>query len=288
MGEIVVAGNLLGKELRGFVYIGGKKKYLKWLYSHFPKDFSSFWDVCAGSGAVSLSLTPPVVNGAVAKVVINDLDLSIYNFYSMLKGERGQELEDRLFNLKYSKGEWKAAHKSLAYMPFMDQVGLAANTYLEIMSSFSGMRQGYVNKDKDYLTRTTIKNIPEVRKKLQHIEVMNKDFLEILEYLRDDPEAFVYIDVPYRLENRCGKMLYNMELTDFQHFRMLEILKVAKFKWALSGYVNDNGSDKLYDVILAKYAPYREETNAKKMCGGATKGIKKTETKEILWRNYDN
>lgn len=288
MSEIVVTGNLMGKELSGFVYIGGKKKYLKWLYSHFPKDFSSFWDICTGSGTVSLSLSPPVINGAVANVVMNDLDLSIYNFYSTLKGERGQELEDRLFNLKYSKENWKVAHKSLAYMPFMDKVDLAANTYLEIMCSFSGMRQGYVNKEEDYLVRTTIKNIPEVRKKLRHVEIMNRDFLEILENLMDDPAAFVYIDVPYRMVNRCGKMLYKMELTDFQHFRMLEILKVAKFKWALSGYVNDNGSDKLYDVILARYAPYREEKNVMKMCGGATEGVKKTETKEILWRNYSD
>lgn len=288
MNEIIITDSLLGEALRGFTYIGNKKRYLDWLYSHFPKEFSSFWDVCGGSGSVSLSLNPPLCNGKIADVILNDYDPTIYNFFDTLKGYRGEELQRRLFHLEYSKTNWTIAHKELTYFPMLDKVDAAVYMYLEIVNSFSSMRDSYIEKKAEYLRTATEKNIPKVRDKLRHITVLNRDFIEILENLIDDTEAFVYIDVPYRMIYRCGKRLYKMELTELQHFQMLEILKVARFKWALSGYGAENVEDinSLYDVLLSDFKQYREICPVHKLCAGVKKGSKKTKVNEVLWRNY--
>lgn len=288
--EIIMTNSLLGEALRGFTYIGSKKRYLEWLYSHFPKEFGSFNDVCGGSGSVSLSLNPPLYNGKIADVILNDYDPTIYNFFDILKGSRGEELQRRLFDLEYSKTNWTIAHKGLAYFPMLDKVDAAVYTYLEIVNSFSSMRESYISKEAKYLRTAVEKNIPKVREKLRHITVTNFDFISILESLIDDTEAFVYIDVPYRMFYRCGKRLYKMELTEFQHFQMLEILKVARFKWALSGYGAENVEDinSLYDVLLSDFKQYREICPVHKLCAGVKKGSKKTKVNEVLWRNYSD
>lgn len=288
--DIIICDSILGEALRGFTYIGSKKKYLEWLYSNFPREFASFWDVCAGSGSVSLSMNPPLYNGKIANVNLNDYDPTIYNYFNTLKGSRGGELEKRLFNLKYSKANWTIAHKELTYFPLLDKVDAAVYTYLEIVNSFSSMRESYVRKEEKSLKRAVEKNIPKVRKKLQHIAVTNYDFIDILDKLVDDTEAFVYIDVPYRMVYRCGRQLYKVELSEYQHFQMLEILRIARFKWALSGYGAENIEDtnSLYDVLLSDFKQYRKMCPVHKLCAGVKRGGKKTKVNEVLWRNYNN
>lgn len=286
--EIIMTNRRLGEALRGFTYIGGKKRYLNWIYGCFPNEFSSFWDVCGGSGSVSLSLNPPVCNGKVADVFLNDYDPTIYNFFNTLKGSRGEELQRRLSRLEYSRTNWMIAHKNLAYFPSLDKVDAAVYTYLEIVNSFSSMRDSYIKKESRALENAVRKNIPKVREKLRHITVLNCDFINILKNKVDDENAFVYIDVPYRMVYRCGRQLYNMELTEYQHFEMLEILKAARFKWALSGYSAENVEDtnSLYDVLLSGFRQYREVCPVHKLCAGVKKGGKKTEVNEVLWKNY--
>lgn len=284
MTDTIIFLGILGAVIRAFTYIGGKSKMVKWLFSHFPDDFTEFYDVCGGSGSVSLSLNPPPT---CRKVVLNDYDYTIFNFYRTLKGERGEELENRLLNIQYSKLNWLVAHTGLQHYPILDCVDCAVYTYMEIVNSFSSMRSSYVKKDFEYLERATKKNIPLVRGKLANITVTNRDFIEILKEVTD-PRAFVYIDVPYRMEYRSGAQLYKMELEEIQHFEMLEILKDAPYRWALSGYSSEDSDDSsnLYDILLSDYAEYREEFSTYKKGGGAKKGQKKTKVKEILWKNY--
>lgn len=284
MTDFIIFLGILDTVIRAFTYIGGKSKMVKWLFSHFPDNFTEFYDVCGGSGSVSLSLNPPIT---CKKVVLNDFDYTIFNFYRTLQGERGEELENRLLNLQYTKLDWEVAHTCLQHYPVLDCVNCAVYTYMEIVNSFSSMRSGYVKKDMKYLMSATAKNIPKVREKLKNITVTNRNFIDILEEITD-PGAFVYIDVPYRMEYRCGTQLYKMELEEIQHFKMLEILKNAPYRWALSGYSGSDSGDSsnLYDVLLSDFAEYREEFSTYKTGGGAKEGQKKTKVKEFLWKNY--
>lgn len=314
--------NLLGDGTvtRAFTYIGGKSRYIDWLYSHFPTNFSSFYDVCGGSGSVTFSLNVPEF---CSKVVLNDYDKTIHNFYATLKGERGKELENRLLNFDYdnlNKLEWHGRVSTIGYIDGMDKVEAAFNTYLQIVFSYSNMRKDFIKKNPGYLKKVTQENIPRVRERLQKIEVTKRDFIDILKELRDKEEksAFVYIDVPYRMVTRGDRILYNLELDERKHDEMLKILKDGvPFRWALSGYREEElfKTDK-YDVMLSKYSKYtkvlptykfagankKKETlfktpaddlidkfveKANKQLGKSEAVNGKTPVKEILWRNYE-
>lgn len=313
-GEYIVNLKGDGEKLKAFSYIGGKSRYLDWLYPLFPTNFSSFYDVCGGSGTVALNLHEPAF---CSKVVLNDYDPTIYNFFATLKGDRGEELERRLIEFDYDiydRLHWTGDSSSLNYISTMDSVEVAVKTYLQIVFSFSNIRKHYVKKEKGYLERSTKKNIPLVRERLQHIEVTNRDFIDILKEI-DSEFAFVYIDVPYRLDTRC-KDLYKLDMEERQHDEMLSILKHAPYKWALSGYREENlfEPDK-YDSMLSEFSDYtevlftykysgtkkrktdlfrtpaddiidkfKEDVNSE--LGKKTMVDGKTPAQEILWRNY--
>lgn len=301
--------------LRAFSYIGGKSRYVEELYKYFPTNFSSFYDVCGGSGVVTFSMKFP---SNCKKVLLNDFDPTIYNFYLTLKGGRGEELEQRLTDFNYDtydELDWAGDSAALDDFEILDEVEAAVCTYRQIVSSFSNTRKGYVQKKEGYLNSVTKKNIPLIRKRLQNIEVSNRDFIDILKEVKD-PHAFIYIDVPYRMDTREGKPLYNYELEEEKHDEMLHILKSAPYMWALSGYRENNLFDEdKYDSMLSKYSDYTIEIDTYKFSGGNKEqeslfeedneaeiewalsdsmempegGFKenkgKTPVKEILWRN---
>lgn len=305
---------LLDEVLRAFSYIGGKSRYIDELYTYFPKEFTSFYDVCGGSGVVTFSMKFPA---NCKKAVLNDIDETIFNFYETLKGKRGEELEKRLIEFDYDdydELDWAGDSAALKDFETLDKVEAAVCTYRQIVSSFSSTRNGYVKKNKGYLNSVTKKNIPLIRKRLQNIEVTNRDFIEILEEVKD-PNAFIYIDVPYRMDTREGKQLYKCELEEEKHDEMLHILNHAPYRWALSGYRSEClFEDDKYDTILSKFSQYTKVIDTYKYSGRSKKteslfeegnkaeiewllsdsiempeeGFKgnggKTPVKEILWR----
>lgn len=304
MGKKIEIGDSRIKAVKAFTYIGGKSRYINELYSYFPKDYTSFYDVCGGSGVVALSLKPPSM---CKKIVLNDIDDSIYNFYETLKGKDGGELEKCLVGFDYhalDKLEWIGYSESVDSINFKGGIEAAIAVYIQIVSSFSGMRKDYIRKEPEYLKRFAEKNIPLVRQRLQNIEISNRDFIDILEEVEDD-NAFIYIDVPYRMETREGSALYKCELEEERHEDMLQILINAPYMWALSGYRKEGlfESDK-YDIILGDFSDYTIEIPTWKYA--ANKKIKKNmfedsfeeldedfevsggkpKANEILWRNY--
>ena len=306
---------LYDEVLRAFSYIGGKSRYVEKLYQYFPQNFSSFYDVCGGSGVVTFSMKFPT---ACNKVVLNDYDPTLYNFYITLKGKRGKELEKRLIEFDYDtydKLDWTGDSAALDDFVMLDEVDAAVYTYRQIVSSYSNTRKDYIKKAEGYLNSVTKKNIPLIRERLQNIEVTNRDFIDILKEIKDT-NAFVYIDVPYRIDTREGRPLYNYELEEEKHDEMLHILKSAPYMWALSGYREENlFEDDKYDSMLSAFSAYTVEIDTYKFSGrniakeslfeednaaeiewalsdsmempegGFKENGGKTPVKEILWRN---
>ncbi|SMX29154.1 D12 class N6 adenine-specific DNA methyltransferase [Pelagimonas phthalicica] len=64
--------------------------------------------------------------------------------------------------------------------------------------------------------------------------------------LIDQPDTLIYADPPYVMETRKGGDLYDFELTDDDHIRLLEILTSARCMVMISGYRSG-----LYDEALA-------------------------------------
>lgn len=106
--------------------------------------------------------------------------------------------------------------------------------------------------------------------RLKNAQIENKDALELIESL-NGKQTFIYIDPPYLLETR-KKYLYEYEMADDEHIKLLEMIKEKRCKIMISGYENE-----LYETYLKGWRKTKKKTHAE--CS-----VSRTET---LWMNYD-
>lgn len=88
--------------------------------------------------------------------------------------------------------------------------------------------------------------------------------------LIDQPDTLIYADPPYVMDTRKGGELYDYEMSDEDHIRLLDILTEARCMVMISGYRSD-----LYDEALAHF--HRVDYQANTRRGQVT---------ECLWMNF--
>lgn len=64
----------------------------------------------------------------------------------------------------------------------------------------------------------------------------------------DDPDTLIYADPPYLMNTRKGGAIYDFEMTDADHIRLLELLRRAPSMVMISGY-----RSALYDDALSHF-----------------------------------
>ena len=106
-------------------------------------------------------------------------------------------------------------------------------------------------------------------KRLKNAQIEHKDALELIKDLYGK-DTFIYIDPPYLQDTRKG-YLYNNEMTDEQHVKLLQIVKESDCKIMISAYENE-----LYNTELIGWRKEYKSTTAE--CSK-----KRTET---LYMNY--
>ncbi|WP_255594397.1 MULTISPECIES: DNA adenine methylase [Terrabacteria group] len=106
-------------------------------------------------------------------------------------------------------------------------------------------------------------------KRLQQAQIENQDALTLIERY-NKKEVFIYADPPYPLICRKN-YLYEYEMTDKQHIKLLEALKGHKGKVMISSYENN-----LYDEYLVGWRKEIKVTTAEN-------SIKRT---EAIYMNY--
>lgn len=270
------------KALRAFPYYGGKARLTEELISCFSPAYTSFYEPFIGGGSVTFNLENP--DGK--KIVINDFDTHIANFYKVLEGSEGERLIEELCSIEINERTFKEAKRYMLYNPVKtNRRKSAVCTYIEIVASFSAMRQNFARRRKEgaYL-RGIQNNLPKIRERLQEgIEIRNQNALDILQEIKHDTEAMVYLDPPYLMRLRNGKG-YRHEMREFEHIKMLNILSTCKCKVLLSGYRSEHGNN-LYDSWLVPYG-----YNVYRLCE-VVKSCQSTHEKgkgvEYIWCNYD-
>ena len=73
--------------------------------------------------------------------------------------------------------------------------------------------------------------------RLKNAQIEHKDALELISDLYGK-DTFIYIDPPY-LQDTRKKYLYNHEMTDEQHIKLLQIVKESSCKIMISAYENE-------------------------------------------------
>lgn len=275
----------MGKTLRTWPYFGGKAKFAKNVVSCIPDDYLSWYELFVGGGSITFNREKP---DSCINEVINDYDKTITNFYRVLSGKDGERLINELKSRGISEEIFEEAHMYVEC--FGDGIEgedfyVALDTYKEIAASFSAMRKNFARGRKESVYRNAIEyNLPLIRRRLQTgIEIRNENALDILDSIKEDKGAFVYLDPPYLMKLRNGKG-YRIEMEEFEHEWLMEILQKCKCRVLLSGYRDEYGEN-LYDSYLIPYG-YRvyQLCEVTKSCQSAeekSKGI------EYIWCNYD-
>ena len=266
-----------------YPYFGGKSRFIDEILSFVPDDTTDWYELFAGSAAVSLNMQPQTK----MTKYLNDLDYGIYNILDLLsKPETAKELIDSLCELEYSRSIYRVAEVARDYnYNGLSRIDRATLDFVLLTQSFSAMRKGYSNKDTTDSYRKRIKNnLPKVAERLQSFSITNQDALDIINEVNDKEKAFLYMDVPYRLELRNGEV-YVYEMDTEAQFKMLAAIVNAKSRVLICGYRDP--IDDLYDRYLSssdqQWHLYKIKEVAKSCQSGAIKDI----ASEYVWVNYE-
>lgn len=185
-----------------YKYLGGKRRELKFLRSHFPsKDsYQTFCEPFFGGGAVFWDIEPEVS-------VINDIDKELMHFLRNVK-VNGAVLNKFVCSLPNDKetfllfrDNYEEAKKKFCTPDIKDDLFKAMRYFYFLRTSFNGCLR-YNKKKEKYnmsygLAGRPIKPIPEENiSLLQTAAIFSTDFRELLNAY-DNPSTFFFFDPPY-------------------------------------------------------------------------------------------
>lgn len=248
-------------------YPGAKNRIAAWIIKHIP-EHKVYCEPFFGSGAVLFNKEPCY------NEIVNDIDDDVYNFFKVLR-TKPSKLAEAIRLTPYSRTEYEMAYGS-------DNIDDVERARLFAIKCWQGFGCG--NKYKNGFRRgigATSPNpakawneLPETLRvateRLKNTQIEHKDAIELIKSLRGE-ETFIYIDPPYLLSTR-KKNLYNHELDEGYHVKLLKVLCESDCKIMISGYEND-----LYNNYLKGWEKATKSTIAEN-------SIKRT---EVIWMNYE-
>lgn len=193
----------------------------------------------AGGGGVALAL---LLNNQVSRIVINDMDISIYAFwYSILN--HTEEFIQLIKDTKVTVEEWYKQKEIFINNGFNDLCKLGFATFFLNRTNRSGILKagpigGYDQTgkyliDARFNKEDLIKRIDRIGKYKDKISLFNleiKDFIKnILPKYRSN--AFIYFDPPYY---KKGHELYINFFKPEDHMILAKLIKKIKIDWMVT------------------------------------------------------
>lgn len=237
-------------------YPGGKARianYIKKIIQDNGLYKGIYVEPYAGGASVALTL---LFEGYVSKIVINDIDRSIFAFWHSVLNETDKFCElikKTPVNLKI----WRIQKKIQKEKETCDLLKLGFSTFFLNRTNYSGIitgagaigglkQKGEWKIDARYNKTDLIHKIRVIASYKHKIQVYNFDTIKLIKLLKNKlPEkTLFYFDPPYYIK---GKDLYLNHYDDEDHKMVAEeISKVAKQKWILT-YDNVSFISNLYD-----------------------------------------
>lgn len=223
--------------------------------------------------------------------VINDMDSDLVCFMRVMADrEKGKVLVERLCNLWYGQATFdEALQCKKRNFTGMDEIDRAVMVYILITQSFNSTRKNFSKKgyrDTGAYRQDILFHIPKVYKRMEGVQVLNMDGIDLLEKIAENESAFAFVDPPYRKELR-GKgagNIYACELPHKEQVRLLKTIRNAKCKIMLCGYKQKEGVD-LYDTYLLPHGWHCYKL--KDLVKSCQTGSKKDIGEEFIWVNYE-
>ncbi len=264
-----------------FAYFGGKFFLSNYIYDIMPPH-RTFIEIFGGSGVISMNKTPSDYD------IFNDLNKDIYNFFMILKEHDTTEELIRILKIYPYSRDWFYYCRD-NYCLETDNIKRAAMWFYSMRISFGGMGDvfsfqvnlGTKKLDERYLD--IAKNLWLVHNRFKHIFIENQDF-RILINRFNNPETLFYLDPPYVHSTRRGNDEYKHEMTDQDHYDLVNMLLPIKAKVILSGYDNE-----IYQILDDK-GWNRMEIMVRVTCSREAMRSEDKEKflrKEVLWYNFE-
>lgn len=239
-------------EIKAFRWYGGKIRIVQILNDLIP-EHAAYYEPFMGSAALLLNHPRSELE------VINDLDEELVFFMKTLADdEKGKELIRRLEKLWYGKSFFdEALEASKRQYRGLDDIEKAVKIYTLITQSFNCTRKsfspGAFRNTSDYRADISF-HLPEVHERLQGVRILQMNGIDLLGKIADNPNAFAFVDPPYRWELRGAgaDRAYACEMPQYEHVRLLKTVRNAKCKVMLCGYRSETEED-LYDIYLKPY-----------------------------------
>jgi len=224
-------------------YPGGKgviSPFITQLVEENDIQCGTYIEPYAGGAGVALSL---LLSEKVSKIVINDLDRSIYAFwYAVLK--HNEELCEMIKNIDLTSSQWKAQKDIQGRKGTAGLFELGFSTFFMNRTNRSGIlnawpiggieQSGAYKMDARFYRNTLISRIQEIGKHADGIEVFNKNAAD---FLKNDIDRYgtenclIYMDPPYY---RKGPTLYMNYYKTKDHSELSDIVKGLDHHWVIS------------------------------------------------------
>ena len=248
-------------------YPGAKNRIAAWITKYIPKH-KVYCEPFFGSGAVFFNKQPCY------NEILNDIDDDIYNFFKVLRTSP-TELAEAIRNTPYCRTEYNTAYVDGAD----DEVEKARIFAVKCWQGFgcgnrhkNGFRRGIgsTSPNPAKAWNELPDTLRDAAERIKNAQIEHKDAIELIKSLKGE-NTFIYVDPPYLLSTRKAN-LYNHELDDEYHKRLLRVICDSDCKIMISGYDNE-----LYNEYLKDWNKLSKNTTAE--CS-----VKRTET---IWMNYE-
>lgn len=263
-------------------YYGGKNRICDMLNNLMPQS-KIFIEPFIGSGSTILNRSRSEIE------IVNDFDPAIANLYAVTADkEMGRELLDRIFRLPYDESLFRIAREyQRENFKGINDIDKALLTFVLVSQSYNNTRKQFSrgSYDTELYQRKIRANLPRVYERLQGVQVHNKNALDIIKEVADNPDVQIYLDPPYlhSLRGEGADKVYFKEMEYIDHVRMLETIQDARCRILLSGYHADK--DDLYDTYLLPYGWKSQELV--KLVKSSQRQKERDLASEWIWFNYD-
>jgi DNA adenine methylase len=235
-------------------------------------DHRAYVEPFAGGLSVLLNKPPTAVE------IAGDLNAGLVGFYRMLKGWP-EELLARVRPLQYDAATFAW---SLGPADGDDELGAAVRFLVRNRFSRGGLGRNFAWSDRLRGGRpgdlnaweTTKSELLRIARRLARVELRCQDAVEVIRET-DGPGTLFYLDPPYLHGTRTAREVYDHEMGEAQHARLLETVVRCRGTVAISGYAHP-----LYDEALAGWERIEFD-----MPNHSSQARSKERRVEVLWLN---
>ena len=237
-------------------YPGGKRKlssYVETIVMENGIQGGTYIEPFAGGANVALHL---LFKNLVSKIVINDLDRSIYAFWHSVLYET-DALCRLISNTPVNIKNWILQKEIQNMKDHADLLELGFSTFYLNRTNRSGIIRGGIiggkeqngiwKMDARYNKNELVQRIEKIAKNVEHIELHNRDAIDLINLIGDkiDDHTLIYFDPPYYNQ---GAALYSNFYTHKDHADLARFILGLDCKWMLT-YDYTDEVVALYDTV---------------------------------------